>query len=489
MKGFRAAIPALAALLLSGTASFVSAQQTFVLAETYPRSQAANVVFLAEGYTESQFGAFRTDAASFRDAFLADPSLAAYANYFNFYGIFSVSADSGATADNIDNDAHCIDGTPRAQRNTAWGASFCGTGYKRLLFVADENEVESYVRQRVPEADLIVVVVNTDSYGGAGNGVVAVADRAHPNIIVHESGHAFAGLADEYDDDVPGYNTRISANITSNNTLETVHWNHWIEDSTPVPTPDVDAWRNVVGVFEGAGYRSTGWYRPKHTCRMRSNNADFCEVCAETWVLKLYRKASPLVSASPESGTAVSAKPGEAVRLAVETRIPSEASRTVRVQWEVDGRVLSGVSGREFSRVLDAGSHVVRALVQDTTPLVRKDAEGLLRDEASWTVLVGADGISDGGPADGRPANLAAELAVGEVTRRGARLAIPRSGLHRVELFGADGRRIGDLGWHDFPAGAHFLQWPGSGLPSGNVLVRVTRASDRASVEKRVAVE
>ena len=485
MKGFRAV---LAVCLLSSALCFADDEpEVFALSEHYPRSQAVNVVFVADGYTEALYQDFRTDAAAFRDAFLRDSSLAAYANYFNYYGIFTASAEPCAAAENIENDAQCADASVvKTSCNSAWGASYCQSNIQRLLFVPNPSAVQRYVRARIPEADIIVVVVNSTRYGGGG-GAIAVANRTNPQIVVHETGHSFVGLADEYDTDYPGYVTRISVNITSNNTRETVHWNHWIDDSTPVPTPTDDAWRNVVGVFEGAGYRTTGWYRPKYTCRMRSNSADFCPVCAEAWVLKLYSKVSPLVSASPDPASVVHVAQGEPVRLADETRVPADDSRTVRVRWKVDGRIFRGASGPTFERSLGLGKHIVRAIVLDTTLLVRKDENGLLRDEASWTVVVGIGTSIDAGP-DARPA-VVAELGVGAVTRQGVRLAVPRSGLHRVELFGADGRRIGDLGWHDFSAGEQFLQWPGNGLSAGNVLVRVTRAADRATVEKRVAVE
>ena len=491
MKGIRALF---SALLLVGALSSAVAQQTFVLSEHYPRSQAANVVFVADGYTEPMFEDFRTDAAAFRDAFLADPALSAYANFFNYYGIFTVSAEAGATAENITSDSLCADPSiVKTTSNTAWGSSYCRSNIQRLLYVNSASKVQNYVRGVIPEADVFIVIVNSTRYGGGG-GAVAVANRTSPQIVVHETGHSFVGLADEYDTDYPGYNTVISVNITSNSTRETVHWNYWIEDSTPVPTPkDNSAYRNVIGVFEGAGYHSTGWYRPKFNCRMRSNSADFCSVCGEAWILKLYGKVSPLVSFSPDPAGVVEATEGESVPLSVAVRVPAENSRTVRVQWEVDGSILPGVSGETFSGFLSAGDHAVRAIVQDTTPLVRRDANGLLRDEVTWNVHVapstGLDGARAAKPALERPQAVAAELGVGEVTRRGARFSIPSSGLHRVELFAADGKRLGDLGWHDFSAGEQFLQWPGNGLPSGNVLVRVTRAADRAAVEKRVVVE
>ena len=156
MKEFRASF---SALLLAGALSVAFAQQTFVLSETYPRSQATNVVFVADGYTEPMFEDFRADAVVFRNAFLADPALAAYANFFNYYGIFSVSAEAGATAENITSDAQCSDpSVVKTTSNTAWGSSYCRSNIQRLLYVNSAIAVQRYVRDIIPEADIFIVI-------------------------------------------------------------------------------------------------------------------------------------------------------------------------------------------------------------------------------------------------------------------------------------------------------------------------------------------
>ena len=125
-------------------------------------------------------------------------------------------------------------------------------------------------------------------------------------IFIHEFGHGFAGLADEYyNDDTYGdmYNNDIEPwepNITTLHDFAS-KWQDLMPKKQPIPTPpdpkvpdfksiskdDVKAMERlnastqVVGVFEGAGYQSKGCYRPAQECRMKINEVqDFCPVCA-----------------------------------------------------------------------------------------------------------------------------------------------------------------------------------------------------------------
>src|ERR1043165_8157445 len=69
--------------------------------------------------------------------------------------------------------------------------------------------------------------------------------------------------------------------------------------ATPVPTPAVSSNSAVVGLFEGAHYHFTGWFRPKLTCKMRALGVAFCEVCSETLVKSIYGQIRPIEATSP----------------------------------------------------------------------------------------------------------------------------------------------------------------------------------------------
>jgi hypothetical protein len=103
-------------------------------------------------------------------------------------------------------------------------------------------------------------------------------------VFVHEFGHSFAGLADEYFQSETAYNDFYSMdtepwepNITTLIRFDT-KWKDMLPPDTPVPTPAEGTHKDSVGVFEGGGYVAKGIYRPMDHCMMR-DMAPFCPVC------------------------------------------------------------------------------------------------------------------------------------------------------------------------------------------------------------------
>jgi hypothetical protein len=105
-------------------------------------------------------------------------------------------------------------------------------------------------------------------------------------VFIHEFGHGFAGLGDEYYDSDVSYSDFYSRDIEpwEPNLTTLVNfsskWKNYVLAGTPVPTPSDQQYLNAVGVFEGGGYVAKGLYRPAYDCRMKSNDTDnFCKVC------------------------------------------------------------------------------------------------------------------------------------------------------------------------------------------------------------------
>ena len=154
----------------------------------------------------------------------------------------------------------------------------------------------------------IIVLVNSDTYGGGGiYNQLTVTTSDHPTfhqVFVHEFGHAYAGLGDEYFYD-DGYETMYPAdtepwepNLTTLVDFNS-KWADMLPKGTQIPTPPdpkvpnyrkisnekeqrlLDAATQRIGVFEGGGYQSKGVYRPAQECRMKINEvANFCPVCS-----------------------------------------------------------------------------------------------------------------------------------------------------------------------------------------------------------------
>jgi len=176
-------------------------------------------------------------------------------------------------------------------RNTALGAHYYTFYEPRYLTSPNVFSIRDYA-SLVPY-DAIYILANTSTYGGGGiYNFYALAsahsDRAKAEVIVHEFGHSFAGLADEYFYDKEDVFDEMYAlnkepwepNITTMVQFDK-KWKAELPQNCPIPTPVTDETKTQkTGLFEGGGYRTKGIYRPSYDCRMRTNNAPgFCTVC------------------------------------------------------------------------------------------------------------------------------------------------------------------------------------------------------------------
>ena len=115
--------------------------------------------------------------------------------------------------------------------------------------------------------------------------ISAADNEVSRSVVIHEFGHSFGGLADEYFNSTVAYNDFFNLEVEPwNPNLTTLvnfesKWKDMLSEATPVPTPPENEYQEVVGVYEGGGYVSKGVYRPMIDCRMHTNEAVFCPVC------------------------------------------------------------------------------------------------------------------------------------------------------------------------------------------------------------------
>ena len=151
--------------------------------------------------------------------------------------------------------------------------------------------------------DAIFVLVNSKRYGGGGfynHYCEGTVDNQLSRLVaIHEFGHSFAGLADEYYDAEVTYsdfyNLKVEPwepNITTNVDFAS-KWKSMISPDVPVPTPREPKFQNSTGMFEGGGYLAKGMYSPRMDCRMKSNEQQsFCPVCQEA-IMKMIKVLLP----------------------------------------------------------------------------------------------------------------------------------------------------------------------------------------------------
>jgi hypothetical protein len=240
----------------------------------------------------------------------------------------------------------------------------------------------------MPQYDIVALIVNDTEYGGSGGfPLIASVNTSSAEIAIHELGHSFSGLGDEYSTAYPGYPDIEEPNTTMQTNRALIKWTSWILPTTLVPTPDVSSNSTVVGLFEGAHYHTTGWYRPKRSCKMRSLGVPFCEVCSETLVKSIYGQIRPIETTSPATNNVIILTNAASVSLSVSNIAPS--THTLSVQWFTNNIAVSGVTSTVFTVpgfALPSGTNLVRADVTDATSFVRNDSSQVLKDTRTWRV-------------------------------------------------------------------------------------------------------
>lgn len=255
-----------------------------------------DLAIVAEGYTEAEMGKFYSDCQRAVDALFEHEPFRSLKERFNVVAVAAPSRQSG----------------PSVPHQNIWVNTACGTHYDTFYsdrYLTSQSLHHIYDLLADVPFEHIMVLANTDTYGGGGiYNQVTFATSDHPTfkqVFVHEFGHSYGGLADEYAyDDMdtvwyPADTEPWEPNITTLKDFST-KWADMLSDNTLIPTPldpDVPDYMTIsdgdtlamqrlndcvrrVGVFEGAGYQSKGCYRPAQECRMKINQVqDFCPVC------------------------------------------------------------------------------------------------------------------------------------------------------------------------------------------------------------------
>lgn len=225
-----------------------------------------DVAILAEGYTEKEMEVFYRDAKIACESLFSHEPFKSTQSKFNIVAVASPSQDNGVSV-------------PRKNlwKHTAVHSHFDTFYSDRYLTTSRVKEIHN-VLAGIPY-EHIIILANTDVYGGGGIYNSYTLTTAHHSlfrpVVVHEFGHSFAGLADEYyyDDDVMTDTYPLSVEPWEQNITTRVNFASKWEDMLSTSN-------DQVGVYEGGGYSAKGIYRPALNCRMKTNeHPEFCPVC------------------------------------------------------------------------------------------------------------------------------------------------------------------------------------------------------------------
>jgi hypothetical protein len=323
-----------------------------------------DIVFVAEGYTAAERAKFLADAQKFLDSMLENGNarlnapFSLYKNLFNASAIFVASNQSGMDRPNenvtvdtyFDSSQHLADG--------------------RLLY-GDENKVLNVVSNAVAgnAHELVIVLVNTAIYGGAGGSIAwaSAGNAAASELVLHEIGHSYANLQDEYVDSASAPNFPVtssdflnSAHVTDS--LNRIPWSAWLGYN--------DGELGTVGTYEGGYYRATGIWRATQDSKMLHLNKPFSAPEKEAFALQYYADIGDyLTVSSPVPGVYLANTP--------------EAD-LFSYTWKVGTKVLSVNDGGMFD-ALAMGGYSVGATLSlttiDNTGIIRKNINNTAQTE------------------------------------------------------------------------------------------------------------
>lgn len=282
-----------------------------------------DLLLMGDGYMADERDAFITRAKELTDILFATSPFKERRNDFNVWAVMPPAGESGVSRPSTN-----------TFRDSPIGATYDAFRSERYILTFDNKSMRR-IASSAPY-DFIEILTNTEVYGGGG--IYGLFSTAAANsgwagyLFVHEFGHHFAGLADEYYTSSVQYEAPeeitepYEPNVTALLDPDRLKWKHHVLPNTPLPTLwpkaafekhsiayqevrrkmradnvpeaemnqlfadnqvhvealfDESGQKGIVGAFEGGNYQAEGFYRPEQNCIMFTRTEAFCVVCAE----------------------------------------------------------------------------------------------------------------------------------------------------------------------------------------------------------------
>ena len=298
------------------------ADQVVAIVNNGDPAMKVDLLLLGDGYTAAEHDEFIAKAQEMTDVLFATSPFKERQEDFNVWALAPAAAQSGVSRPST--------GT---YRDSPIGATYDAFRSERYVLTLD-NKKWRRIASSTPY-DFVEILTNTETYGGGGiyglYSTAAANGEWAPYLFVHEFGHHFAGLADEYYTSSVAYEAPdvitepYEPNVTALLDPDNLKWKHLVANSTPLPTPwpkeayeahsiaaqvkraqmradnvpesemnelfrdnqafseDLFAgneYRDAIGAFEGANYQAKGYYRSEQNCLMFTRSERFCSVCS-----------------------------------------------------------------------------------------------------------------------------------------------------------------------------------------------------------------
>lgn len=384
-----------------------------------------NFVFMGDGYTSTEQDDFIADATKSMNSLFTKVPFKHYKASFNVFAIKVISNESGAKHPNTAGDC-AGSNVPVSDPDNYFGSTFDNFGVHRLIYPADATPVYSVLAANCPFYDEAVLLVNTQYYGGAGGDFCTLSTDANVNeVLAHELGHSFAGLADEYYAGEAYFNER--PNMTHEADSTKIRWKNWVGS-------------NSIGINPYCcGGTADEWFKPHTNCKMEFLGKSFCSVCSQTIVERIHELVNPLVSYSPANLTISNTTPLLDFEL---TKLIDVVPSTYKIKWKLNENVIaSNVKKVQLDQTtFQSPVTKITVTIEDTSKLIRVDNHSSTHfSTVTWTVNRFAGGLEILPEENRVSIALFPNPAANQIT---ATLDLEKSALVTIQLVSMDGRNI-----------------------------------------------
>jgi hypothetical protein len=311
-----------------------------------------NYVILGDGYLESQLPIFLNDAQNLANELFTVTPYKEYNNYFNVFSISVPSNEAGAGNDPL----NLID--------NYFGSTFNFSGIDRLLVPTNITRITEVLVNNFPSYDQVFMLVNSFKYGGSGGSVATSSTNIQSTeIAIHELGHSFASLADEYwAGEQYAWETY---NMTQETSTAKIIWKNWLGDEN-------------VGLIPHTGNAS--WKKPHNYCKMQFLGSPFCAVCREQFTRVFHKLISAIDDYSPKTLTSIDDI------ISFDVNLITPEPNTLKISWFLnDQRIASNENSVEINKTnLNEENNVLTINVYDSTTYDRRTT--IYVNSVTWNI-------------------------------------------------------------------------------------------------------
>jgi hypothetical protein len=337
-------------ILLLGVSAAFSQTYTTVL-NNGPSSNRVDIVFIGDGYTAADHtaGTYNTHVNNYMNYMFTNSLSEPFVRYNKFFNAHAIRVDSAQSG--------CDEPQNGITKNTALDATYRFDGVTDRLLYFSNSKANAAMTTALSgsgiTADMRYGIVNNSIYGGGGGtwAVYAGGNTSAREVALHEVGHSFSNLADEYGGITTPYTgpEPTEVNVTTDPTG--AKWARWLGYNQPGI--------GVIGAYNGGRYHDSGIYRPSNNSKMRTLGVNFDAISREKIILDIYSKVNPLDSFTSNSTT---------LNNPISVSVTPIDDNVIDFQWFVDGVLVPSQTSTTFTfGVYTPGTHQLRVRAYDPT--------------------------------------------------------------------------------------------------------------------------